>query len=143
MRKSAGPFTARAEIVTEKSDSALIEFMKEMRGIREPIPQAELDKAKSYVQLSLPGAMETTFGIAARLATIALYDLPLDFLNTYSQRISAVTQAAVQRVARAYVRPDEMDIVVVGDLAEIEAGIRALGVGTVVVSDLTGRPLTR
>ena len=143
MRKSPGPFTASAEIVTEKSDSALIEFIKELRGIREPVPQAELDKAKSYVQLSLPAAMETTFGIAARLAAIALYDLPLDFLNTYSQRISAVTQADVQRVARQYVRPDEMNVVVVGDLAEIEAGIRALGVGSVVVADPTGRPLVR
>ncbi|HEY0663074.1 MAG TPA: insulinase family protein, partial [Thiobacillaceae bacterium] len=50
MRQAEGPFIARAEIVAAKSDSALIEFMKELRNIREPIPTAELDKAKRYLQ---------------------------------------------------------------------------------------------
>lgn len=139
MRRSAGLFTARAEIVTAKSDSALIEFMKELRNIRELVSRVELEKAKNYIQLSLPGAVETTFGIASRLATIALYDLPLDYLNMFSQRIAAVTQADVRRVALKHVRPEEMDIVLVGDLEQIESGIRALGVGNVILRDLSGR----
>jgi predicted Zn-dependent peptidase len=143
MRQTAGPFTASAEIVTAKSDSALIEFMKELRNIRENVPGAELDKAKNYLQLGLPSSFETTVDIAGRLAPIALYGLPLDYFNTYSQRIAAVTQADVQRVAQQYVRPDQFSIVIVGDLKTIEPGIRALRLGKVELRDLNGRPIVQ
>ena len=143
MRQSAGPFTARAEIVTAKSDSALIEFLKELRGMSQPVPAQELDKAKNYLQLQLPGQFETTSDIAARLAPIAIYNLPLDYFSTYSQRIAAVTAADVQRVAEQYVRPDRMSIVIVGDLKTIEQGIRALRVGRVELRDWTGKPIVQ
>lgn len=141
MRRHPGPFTASAEIVTEKTDSALIEFMSELRGIRAPLPAAEVDKAKSYVQLRLPSEFETTGGIAARVASVALHDLPLDYYSRFSASVAGVTPADVQRVAGTYVRPDALAIVVVGDLGRIEPAIRALGIGTVVRRDLTGRPI--
>ncbi len=50
MRRAAGPFLASAEIVTAKSDSALIEFMKELKRIREAVPADELSRAKRYLQ---------------------------------------------------------------------------------------------
>jgi zinc protease len=143
MRQAAGPFTARAEIVTAKSDSALIEFMKELRGIRESVPATELDKAKNYLQLGLPASFESTSDIAGRLIPIALYNLPLDYFNTYSQRIAAVTAADVQRVAQQYVRPEQMHIVIVGDLKTIEQGIRSLRIGKVELRDLSGRPIVQ
>jgi zinc protease len=143
MRQAAGPFTARAEIVTAKSDSALIEFMKELRAIRESVPATELDKAKNYLQLGLPASFESTSDIAGRLIPIALYNLPLDYFNTYSQRIAAVTAADVQRVAQQYVRPEQMHIVIVGDLKTIEQGIRSLRIGKVELRDLSGRPIVQ
>jgi predicted Zn-dependent peptidase len=143
MRQAAGPFTALAEIETSKSDSALIEFMKELRDIRKAVPAAELEKAKRYLQLGLPATFETTGDIAARLAPIALYQLPLDYFSTYSQRIAAISAADVQRVALQYVRPDQLNIVIVGDLKVIEAGIRALRIGRVELRDLTGRPIVQ
>ncbi|HMG95502.1 MAG TPA: pitrilysin family protein, partial [Gemmatimonadaceae bacterium] len=78
MRRAAGPFLASAEIVTAKSDSALLEFMKELNGIRQLVPPAELSRAKRYLQLQLPGNFETTQQIAAALVPVALYGLPLD-----------------------------------------------------------------
>ena len=143
MRQSAGPFTASAEIVTEKSDSALIEFMKELRNIREPIPADELNKAKNYLQLGLPSSFETTGGIAMRLAPIALYNLPIDYFQTYSQRLASVSAADVQRVAQKYVRPDQLHMVIVGDLKTIEQGIRALKIGKVEIRAMTGRPIVQ
>jgi len=47
----------------------------------------------------------------------------------------------VQRAANSYVRPDQLQIVVVGDVERIEPGIKALGVGTVQERDLSGRPI--
>ena len=141
MRRNAGPFTTSAEIVTEKTDSALIEFMKELSAIREPIPAVEVDKAKSYIQLGLPGEFETTGGIASRLVAVALHDLPLDYYSRFSAGVAAVTPADVQRVAATYVKPDALAIVVVGDLDRIEAPMRALGMGTVMRRDRSGRPV--
>src|SRR5207253_44353 len=102
MREAAGPFQARAEIVAEKSDSALLEFIKELRNIRDTVPAGELEKAKKYLQLQLPSQFETTSDIAQGLVPVALYNLPLEYFNHYAQSISRVTQADVQRVAQQY-----------------------------------------
>lgn len=141
MRRTSGPFTARAEIVAAKTDSALLEFMKELRAIRDTVPSTELSKAKRYLQLQLPGEFETTSDIAAQLVPLVLYDLPLDFYNAYVQRIDAVTQSDVQRVAEQYVNPARLDIVIVGDRKLIEAGLQGTKVGSLTVRDLEGRPV--
>ena len=138
MRREAGPFTARAEIVTAKTDSALIEFMKELRAIRDPVPQAELQKAKRYLQLMLPSLFETTGDIAFQLTPLAIHGIPLDFYNDYVQQIERVTQADVQRVARKYIDPEHVAIVIVGDRKQIETGIRKLGMGEVEIRDMYG-----
>ena len=141
MRQSAGPFTASAEIVAEKTDSALIEFMKELRAIRDTVPATELAKAKTYLQLQMPGSFETTGQIAGQLVPIVLYDLPLDYYRTYAQQIDRLTQADIQRVAREYIDPSRLAIVIVGDRASIEGGVRALRLGEVLVRDPSGQPI--
>ncbi len=141
MRRAAGPFSARAEIVAEKTDSALIEFMKELRAIRDTIPAAELAKAKTYLQLQMPGSFETTSQIANQLVPVAIYDLPLDYYNSYAQQIERLTQADVQRVAREYIDPSRLAIVIVGDRASIEGGVRALRLGEILIRDLSGQPI--
>jgi predicted Zn-dependent peptidase len=143
MRRTAGPFTASAEVVAAKTDSALIEFMKELRAIRDTLPKDELEKTKRYLQLQLPGRFETTGGIAGQLSQLVTYDVPLSFYNTYTQGIAAVTQADVQRVARQYIDPDKLTIVIVGDRKSIEPTLRATKLGDVVVVDITGRPRCR
>ncbi|MEO8337154.1 MAG: pitrilysin family protein [bacterium] len=134
-RRSAGPFTAAAEVVTSKTDSALVEFMREMAAIRDTVPSDELERAKRYLQLGLPQGFETTRGIAGQLLPLVTYDIPLDFYNTAVQRIGAVTQADIQRVAREYIDPAKLTVVIVGDKKVIEPGLRALNPGTIVIRD--------
>ena len=142
MRQSAGPFTASAEIVAAKTDSALIEFMKELNSIREAVPAQELNKAKRYLQLGMPSDFETTQQIAQQLVPIALYGLPLDYYNNYIASIENITQADVQRVARQYINPGSLAIVIVGDRKSIEAGIKAVNTGPIQVRDFFGQPIT-
>lgn len=136
LRRSAGPFIASAEVVTAKTDSALIEFLKELRAIRDTVPSDELAKAKRYLQLGLPGSFETTQGIASEFLPLIAYGVPLDFFASAVQRYGAVTQADVQRVARQYVDPNKLTVVLVGDRKVIEPGIRALKPGEIVVRDV-------
>ena len=136
LRRSAGPFIASAEVVTAKTDSALIEFIKELRAVRDTVPSDELAKAKRYLQLGLPSSFETTQGIASEFLPLIAYGIPLDFFASAVQQYGAVTQADVQRVARQYVNPDRLTIVVVGDRKVIEPGIRALKPGEIVIRDI-------
>jgi zinc protease len=141
MRRWAGPFTARAEVVAAKSDSALIEFMKELRAIREAVPGTELEKAKRYLQLQLPSEFETTGDIASQLVPVVVHGLPLDYYNSYVQRIEDVTVTDVQRVAQQYIDPSKFAVVIVGDRKAIEAGLRALNIGELSIRDFTGQPV--
>ncbi|HVO35089.1 MAG TPA: pitrilysin family protein [Gemmatimonadales bacterium] len=140
MRRMAGPFLAASSVVTAKTDSSLIEFMKELRRIRdEAVGQPELAKAKAYITLGLPSEFETTAGAAAQFRDLLLYGLPLDYYTTYIPRIDAVTTEDVQRVAREYLDPDHLAIVVVGDRSRIASGLDALHEGPIVLRDLWGQ----
>jgi zinc protease len=143
MRRAAGPFTASAEVVAAKTDSGLIQFMKELNAIRDTVPSTELLKTKRYLQLGLPADFETTQQIAAALIPVALYDLPLDYYNNYVQNIEAVTQSDVQRVARQYVNPASLAIVIVGDRKSIEPGLRGVNIGPISVRDFNGQLLSQ
>ena len=142
MRQSAGPFTASAEIVAAKTDSGLIEFMKELNAIRDTVPVEELNKAKRFLQLSLPGDFETTQQIANQLIPVVLYGLPLDYYNSFVANVDKITQADVQRVARQYINPSSLAIVIVGDRKSIEAGLKAVNAGPIVVRDFFGQPIS-
>ena len=131
LRRAAGPFLSSAEVTATKTDSALVQFMHELRAIGDTVPAAELDKAKRYLVLQMPGEFETTGGIAGGLIPVVTYGLPLDYYNSYAAQLQAVTQADVQRVARRYVDPAHLTIVVVGDRATVEPRLRALNLGPV------------
>lgn len=141
MRRAAGPFTASAEIVSAKSDSALIEFMKELNNIRQTVPADELSRAKRYLQLQLPENFETTQQIAAALVPVALYGLPLDYYNNYVQNIEAITQADVARVAQQYINPSSLAIVIVGDRKTIEQALKSTNVGPITIRNISGQPI--
>ncbi len=95
------------------------------------MPADELARAKHYVSLRYPLGFETTGDIAARLEQAIVYRLPDDYFSTYVQRIEGVTAADVQRVAQKYIQPDRFAVVIAGDRAAIEPGIRALNLGPI------------
>ena len=85
-----------------------------------------LDKAKSYLRGQFPLRLETPDALAARLAEIEFYGLPVDELATFRRRVAAVTPADVQRVARAHMPPpDRVAVVVVGQASQVRAPLEA------------------
>lgn len=142
MRREPGPFIARAEIVAEKTDSAMVEFMKELNGIREPMKPEELEKTKRYLQLGYPADFEEGSGIAMAITRLIPYGLPLSTLADYQTKIGAVTGADVERSAKQYIDPTKMSLVVVGDRKSIEPALKALKIAPVEVRDMRGRPTT-
>jgi predicted Zn-dependent peptidase len=131
MRIQPGPFFAAAGVQTDKTSESLTEFFKELNGILQPIPADELARAKNYVSLRFPAGFETTGDISRRLDEVLTYHLPDDYFSKYVSSISAVMGNDVQRVARAYIQPDKLAVVVVGDRKVIEPGIRSLNLGPI------------
>lgn len=129
MRRSAGPFSAAASVQTDKTAEAVTEFFKELNGIRLPLPGDELAKAKNYAALSFPGQFESSGDVAGMFADLIVYDLPDDYYATYVDRVLAVTAADVERVARQYVQPDRLAVVIVGDRQAVEPKLKALALG--------------
>ena len=141
--RGAGPFTASAGVFTAKTDSSLIEFMRELRDIggSRPATATEVDFAKGSLVRSYPRRIETDAGVAGQLADLAFFGLSPAELTNFVTKTEAVTAADVNRVAKSELHPDQFTIVVVGDLAKIQAGIEALNLGPVTVLGPDGRPI--
>lgn len=144
-RRGAGPFTARADVQTAVTKESVIEFMKEINGIRGAIPivQKELEVNKKSLIRSFPNSFETNGQIAGQLGTLAVYGLPDSYYNDYITKINAVTLNDVNRVANKYLSPDKMAILIVGDKAVVEPKLREIdGFGkTIYLLDIEGNPI--
>jgi zinc protease len=116
-------------VQTAVTDKALVEFMKELNGMLQPAPDEELSRAKNYVALGFPQDFQSVAQIAGQLSELVVYGLPDDYFDNYLQRLLAVTKDDVLRVAKKYIVPEKIAIIVVGDRKETEQGIRALNLG--------------
>jgi predicted Zn-dependent peptidase len=135
-RRQPGPFAISVAVASDVTARAIEETWKEIGQLRADGPtDDEVASARDYLRGVLPLRLQTTAELAGRLAELAVYDLPEDYFAGYRDRIAAVTRDDVHRVARDAVRPDAMAITIVGDAGQIEAAIRDLDVGEIVVHE--------
>ena len=124
-RRTAGTFRATAEVRTPVTGDSLKEFFYELGRIRkEPVTEKELADAKSYLTGVFPIRLETQEGLIDQLVQIKMFGLPDDYLETYRNKIQAVTREQIQEVANKYVTPDKAAIVIVGDAANLSEQIK-------------------
>ncbi len=140
--KGPGPFRAGGDIVSEKSDAGLTEFMKELRGIlgARPITPDELKTAKDALIQRLPGTFASVGAINGAITGLWLQGLPDDYYQQYSKAVSAITAEDTLRVAKKYIDLDHLAIVIVGDRKSIEGPLKATGVAPIVLLDIEGAP---
>ncbi|HYO92368.1 MAG TPA: insulinase family protein [Pyrinomonadaceae bacterium] len=138
-RRLAGSFRETAEVRTPVTGESLKEFFYELGRIRdEVVSDKEIRDAKSFLTGVFPLQIETQEGLINRLVQIKMYDLPADYLQTYRDRINAVTVADIQRVARQYIHPDKAAIVIVGDASAIMEQVKPYA-QTMEVYDISGK----
>ena len=110
-----GDIVAETETRPEAAGEALRVMIDEcFRLQREQVAIRELDQAKAFLAGSFPLSIETPDDIATKVLTALFYGLPLADLDTFRDRVNAVTPADIQRVTRAHFRPDRLSIVLVG-----------------------------
>lgn len=141
--RGPGQIRAGGDIQTDKTDSALVEFVKEIRGVRgeRQVTDDELRAAKASLIASLPEQLSSVFGIMQMVNVVYSNGLPEDYWSQYQAGVKAVTAADVQRVANKYLDADHLTILIVGDRAKIEAPIRATNIAPVVILDAKGNPI--
>lgn len=132
-----GPFSASSQVRTNVTDSSLVEFFRELRAMRDTaVHEDELERAKAYVELGIPGSLESTTQVASQMAQLDVFGLTLEELPRLASQVRAVTAEDVQRVARKYLTPDRAHVIVVGDLTTVRAGIEALNLGPIEVLEV-------
>lgn len=142
--RGPGAFRAGGDVVTAKTDSALIEFMRELRDIRgsRPPTDDELAQAKASLVQSLPSTFASVSGVNNNISSIYTQGLADDYYQVFTRSVNAVTKEDVVRVAQKYIDPEHLTIVIVGDRSKIEKPLAATRIAPIVVLDANGDPVT-
>jgi zinc protease len=137
------PFLVYAPVQTDQTSASMAEIhreVSEIRGERPPTPD-EVARAKDTKTLTLAGQWETADAVADSLAEMVRFGLPDDHWDRYPGQVRALSDAQISAAAEDVIQPDSMVWVVVGDRAKIEAGIRELGYGDIILMDADGNIL--
>jgi zinc protease len=116
-QKEPGAFSVSIRTKNESANEVIAETLKEIKRIQaEPVSEKELADAKAYLTGSFPLKMDTYAKIAGMLTSTEIYNLGLDYPQKYPVLINVVTREDVMRVAKKYIHPDSLVIVVVANL---------------------------
>ncbi len=143
--KGPGAFRTGGDIVGDKTDAALVEFMKELRGMlgARPVTDEEVQTAKDSLIQRLPATFASVNAINNAITSLWTQGLPDDYFQHYGKMVGAVTKEDVVRVAKQYIDIDHLAIVIVGDRSKIEGPLKAANIAPITYLDLEGAPKTQ
>jgi predicted Zn-dependent peptidase len=123
-----GYFSVSAAVRNDVVAASLTEIFYEMDKLRSvPVPEQELADAQNYLSGVFSMGLATQDGLLSQFSTVELNELPEDYLETYRQKVRALTPQDLLATARKYFDSANMQIVVVGDRAQIEEQARLFG----------------
>ena len=120
-------FKANSQVRNSVTDSAVVEFLKEIKRIRtEKVSEETLNNVKAgYVGKFVMG-VEKPQTVARYALNIETESLPADFYENYIKNIQAVSAEEVMRVANKYFLADNLRIVITGKGLEVITGLEKL-----------------
>jgi zinc protease len=123
-----GYFSVSAAVRNDVVAASLTEIFYEIDKLRSlPVPVAELADAQNYLTGVFSMGLATQDGLLSQFSTVELHELPTDYLETYRDKVRALTSTDLLAVARKYFDSANMQIVVVGDRAQIEEQAKLFG----------------
>jgi len=129
-------FTASAGIKASATDSAVVEFIKEIKGFQENgITDDELNFMRNSIGQRDARRYETPFQKAGFLGNIIRYDLDGSYVDKQAEIIQSITREEINALARKYLNTDNAYILVVGDGASNRGKLKALGYEVVDVTE--------
>jgi predicted Zn-dependent peptidase len=129
-RRRPGPFQVSTSVGTEVTAPAVREIMAELDLLVADGPhEDEVAAARDFAAGIFPLRLETVGQVAARVSELIVYGLPDDYHHRYRERIRSVTREDAVEAARRHIRPEEVQIVVVGDAESIAPALEELDLG--------------
>jgi hypothetical protein len=126
--KTAGGIVAETDTRTSSTAEALRLTIDEWSKLqRERVGDGELQGAQNYAVGHFPLTIETPDAIATQVLNSLFYELELDELPNYRERVLEIDPEDVQRVAREYFKPDRLAIVLVGNANEFIKDLKGVG----------------
>jgi zinc protease len=116
--KAFGTLGVSAPVQADSSYQALLEIDREMRDLSKatrPVTKDELEREKTNAILALPGRFATAQSALGQYRSLVYYGLPLDYFNTYVEKVGKVTEAQVKASAGKYLKPGQPVFLVVGN----------------------------
>ena len=134
------PLLIVAPVQTDKTKESVAEMVKELCDIagERPIRGEEFASIMRTQTLGLPGRWATLQALENAAIQLLNYRYPDDYFATYARRTRALGEAELAAAAKRFIRPSEVVWVIVGDLAQIEKGVRELNLGEVKRLDADG-----
>lgn len=110
-----GPFQIGLQTKNAQTEEALKVAVDTVRAFIDNGPtDAELDAAKRNIIGGFVLRLDSNQKLTAELASIAFYDRPLDYLDTFTQKVQAVTKEDIKRAFKARIDPGRLQTVLVG-----------------------------
>ncbi len=134
------PGTFRVEVLTKSVSTvdATKAAEAEIAGLNtKPFTEAELQRAKDDILNSFLFRYDTRDKILAERERLEFYGYPADYLETYRAALEKVTLANLTAVAKKYIHPEKLAVLVVGNGPEIKPPVDALGLGAPQPIDIT------
>jgi zinc protease len=134
------PLIAFSSVQADKTKETMVEFEKELKDIinNRPVTEEEFVKNRMNQVLELPGLWETTAAVLGSVTNIVNYKLPDDYYSAYAGKVKSLKIEDVRNAAPRIIKPENLTWVVVGDLKQIEPGIRELNMGNIKIIDSDG-----
>jgi zinc protease len=130
--KESGGIVAETNTRSDATGEVLRLIVDEMwRLQRERVSENELASAKAYMTGSFPLTIEVPDSIALQVLNVIFYGLPLEELQTFRERVNRVTVDDIERVARFYLKPDAVSVVLVGNASVFMPQLAGVGFGRV------------
>jgi zinc protease len=118
-RRNVGPFLASAQTKNKSAAEVADLLLGEVgRLATVPVPDLELNPRKAVVVGNFARNLETTSGLVAQVAGLAVYGISFDEINRYIGNVQAISASDVQKFAGAHLEAKATSIVVVGNAKE-------------------------
>ena len=133
-----GPFSTVVVTKSATTVDATKAALDEIAGLNSrPFTEEELKRAKDNILSSFLFRYDTRDKVLAEQERLEFYGYPADYLETYKAGLEKVSVADLSAVAKKYVHPEKLAILVVGNSAEIKPGLDELKLGPAHAIDIS------
>ena len=142
-RRNGSVWGVSTQVRGDATAPALKETLGELDGLAagKPFTEEEIASAVGSEAKSFPETFESPGSIASILDEMAEFDLPLDYIDTFLEKLQSTGADSIRKALAEVVDPKDRVTLIVGDRATVEPKLKELGYTEIVPLDVDGEPI--